>query len=390
MPTRHALALSVAAGLFLSPGCSSAPAEPAQPALGSDSSGQSHNDEVLGISRDPLYDRFAERGARAFRIRYQTTLEGLAPGAQVRLWIPLPRDDAFQHVTDLEVQAPWIHRETEAAPERNRILYLEGIAATSSAEVGVSYTVQRLERRAELGAPPGAAQALSLEDVNRYLQPSALVTLSAEISAAHASVQPHGEAPLARARAFYEHVRTHMSYDKRGVGWGRGDSRYACTVGRGNCTDFHAFFQALCLVEGIPTRFAIGLYGPYADQQKGEEQKVDEPLGGYHCWAEFYVDGPGWVPVDISEASKLARTDPERVDYFFGSHSDNRVTLSRGRDLVLEPPQAGPALNFFVEPYAEVEGRPFAGARKQAFWTDLPLVRPLADGDEGERSEDSR
>ena len=167
MPTRLALALFVAWGLSLSPGCSSAPAEPAQPALGSDSSGQSHTDEVLGISRDPLHRRFAERGARAFRIRYQTSLEGLAAGAQVRLWIPLPRDDAFQHVTDLEVQAPWAHRETEAAPEGNRILYLEGIAATSSAEVGVSYTVQRLERRAELGAAPGTAPPLSPEDALR-------------------------------------------------------------------------------------------------------------------------------------------------------------------------------------------------------------------------------
>lgn len=308
-----------------------------------------------------LAERFAERGARRFRIRYRTTLRGLSPGARVRLWIPLPRDDAFQHVSELEVESPWDYRETSSPPEANRTLYAEGRASGAEAEVLVSYTVQRLERRADLGAETSATPA---GFAARHLEPSSFVRVSEELQAEHARVVSRGSAPLARARAFYEHVRAQMSYDKSGEGWGRGDSRYACTVGRGNCTDFHAYFQALCLIERIPTRFSIGLYGPYEPAPEG----VEQALGGYHCWAEFYAPGPGWVPVDISEADK----DPARADYFFGSHSDNRVTLSRGRDLVLSPAQAGPPLNFFVEPYAEVEGQPFAGASKRATWTDFP------------------
>ena len=27
-------------------------------------------------------------------------------------------------------------------------------------------------------------------------------------------------------------------------------------------------------------------------------------MKGYHCWAEFYVKGKGWIPVDASDASK--------------------------------------------------------------------------------------
>jgi hypothetical protein len=55
------------------------------------------------------------------------------------------------------------------------------------------------------------------------------------------------------------------------------------------------------------------------------------------------------VPVDASEAAK----DPSRREYFFGAHDENRVEFSRGRDLVLNPPQAGEPLNYFVYPYAE-------------------------------------
>jgi transglutaminase-like putative cysteine protease len=91
----------------------------------------------------------------------------------------------------------------------------------------------------------------------------------------------------------------------------------------------------------------MGLYLPY---EKGK----DEPLGGYHCWAFFRVPGKTWVPVDCSEGDRIA----ERRDYFFGAHTPNRVTLSTGRDLVLEPRQAGEPLNYFLNPYAEADGKP--------------------------------
>ena len=74
-------------------------------------------------------------------------------------------------------------------------------------------------------------------------------------------------------------------------------------------------------------------------------------IPGYHCWAEFYDSHYGWVPVDISEAWK----NPDKKDYFFGAHDANRFQLSMGRDIILNPPQAGEALNFFVYPYVEVD-----------------------------------
>ena len=90
-------------------------------------------------------------------------------------------------------------------------------------------------------------------------------------------------------------------------------------------------------------RFGIGLPLP-ADKQSSE-------IAGYHCWSDFYVDGKGWIPVDISEAWK----HPEKRDYFFGSHDVNHVQFSAGRDLRLNPPQAGKLLNYFVYPYVEVD-----------------------------------
>ena len=97
---------------------------------------------------------------------------------------------------------------------------------------------------------------------------------------------------------------------------------------------------------GIPARFEIG----FPLKAELETGSVD----GYHCWAEFYIDGKGWIPVDSSEAQK----NPDRHEYYFGSLDPNRVEFTKGRDLVLNPPQKGEPLNYFVYPYVEFDGKP--------------------------------
>src|SRR5262249_33084235 len=117
---------------------------------------------------------------------------------------------------------------------------------------------------------------------------------------------------------------------------------------------------------GIPARFAIGLPLP-RDRASGQ-------IDGYHCWAELYVRGRGWVPVDASEAAK----DPTRRTYFFGHHDENRLEFSRGRQLTLEPAQRGPPLNFFVYPYVEVDGKPHEAIDRKITFADRssPSVSP--------------
>mgnify|MGYP004142416855 CR=1 FL=1 len=73
--------------------------------------------------------------------------------------------------------------------------------------------------------------------------------------------------------------------------------------------------------------------------------------GGYHCWAEFFAEGQWW-PIDISEADKYTSL----ATYYFGHNPANRLELSRGRDLVVEPgPKSGP-INFLAYPVLEVNG----------------------------------
>jgi hypothetical protein len=149
---------------------------------------------------------------------------------------------------------------------------------------------------------------------------------------------------LVRARALYDHTIDRMRYMKYGPGWGKGDAIYACQARSGNCTDFHAYFIALCRAAGIPARFAIGASIPSERNEGG--------IDGYHCWAEFYAEGKWW-PVDLSEANKYSSL----ATYYFGHHPANRIELSRGRDLIVEPAPASGPLNFLAYPVLEVAGK---------------------------------
>lgn len=301
---------------------------------------------------------------RTFTIRYVAEVKDLPQGKRLQLWIPIPHNDPYQKISDLKVDSPWPHKVTTDPKWKNTMLYLEGKASAPSLKVTVSYRVQRAENKG-LAQQVDAAVAGPSDVAQRHLQPTRLVVVNKEIRTRATTLQAKATnkkaSKLDLAQSFYARILKDMTYDKSGMGWGRGDSKFACRVGRGNCTDFHSYFMAMCLVAKIPSRFQIGLYGKF-ERKPGQEYK----LGGYHCWAEFAVPGrKRWIPVDISEADK----HPQRRDYFFGNHTDNRVTLTTGRDLVLAPPQKGAPLNYFVHPYAEVDGEPFQ-ASKTAYWTD--------------------
>ena len=153
-----------------------------------------------------------------------------------------------------------------------------------------------------------------------------------------------------------------MAYDKTMPGWGRGDTRRACLLGKGNCTDFHSLFISMARAERIPARFKIGVVIP---------QEPSGVIPGYHCWAEFYEKGQGWVPVDASEAWK----HPELADYYFGAHDPNRFLISVGRDIQLVPRQQGEPVNIFFSPYVEVDEQAFSDVGVEVRFKDLQQGR---------------
>jgi transglutaminase-like putative cysteine protease len=286
---------------------------------------------------------------RSFSFEYSVTVKDIPTAAKtVDLWIPVPHDDPYQHLTSLQIDTP-VKYGISTDSDGNQILHLRTARpATGAIPLTLRFNAIRKEHLTSLTDRESKPESKATLD--RWLKPDRLVPLDDTIRkwAREVVDAAHAKTDVEMARAIYNHIVATVKYDKTGKGWGNGDIYYACDARRGNCTDFHAIFIGYARALGIPARFAIGFPLP-SDRGAGK-------IAGYHCWAEFYAKGIGWIPIDASEAQK----NPDKREYFFGAHDENRVEFSRGRDLVLIPRQQSDPLNYFIYPYAEVDGQKYA------------------------------
>jgi transglutaminase-like putative cysteine protease len=296
-------------------------------------------------------------GSRTFSIEYVGKISSVPQGTRkLRVWLPVPQNSTVQTIRDLTFSSP--PRFTTEPKYGNKIAFWEIDSPKASHEVTMRFDCERREIVMDLVRLRTDGKE-STAELGPFLKPDKLVVVDDEIRKMADEITARKRTTLEKARAIYDFVLGKMTYDKNHPGWGLGSTRHACEIGKGNCTDFHALFNSLCRAEGIASGFEIGLYLPY-------EKNSNEPLGGYHCWAFFNVPGKSWVPVDCSEADRF----PDRKEFFFGGHTANRVTLSTGRDITLDPPQQGEPLNYFLNPYAEADGQPVKAEKSWSF-TDL-------------------
>jgi len=269
-----------------------------------------------------------------------------------KMWIPIGESDDFQQVELVTKDVPAGAIEIREENYGNKILFMNLDKGNSGEEINLTYKVKRKEKGPYEAPEPDSALYLGstkLMPTGGQFETIAKETLGAKLNESH----------LIQARALYDYVIDNMKYAKVG-NYGNGDSYYACDSKTGNCTEFHSLFISLARSVGIPSRFAIGASIP-SDRNEGG-------IDGYHCWAEFYADGKWW-PVDISEANKYTAL----ATYYFGRHPANRIELSRGRDLKLDPePQAGP-INFLAYPYLEINGKQVKVNSKFTFSRDTQL-----------------
>jgi len=298
--------------------------------------------------------------ARSFQFTSVTHVSALPAGSrQLKIWVPLPYEERSQLISNLQVLTPRSYKIEREKEYGNRYAYLkvDPDDARDPFDIRVTFHVQRFEHRVSL-TPLSNALSEPAVSTARFLRPDHLVPLDGVINELSIQHTAGAATPLEKARQIYDYVVASMHYDQDGKDWGRGDAVWACDAKHGNCTDFHSVFIGMARAAGIPARFEMGFPLP-ANAREGT-------ISSYHCWAQFYVQGIGWVPIDASEAWK----NPSRRDYFFGATDQNRVMFSLGRDIRLKPAQKREPLNYFVYPYAELDGKPFTQLKNEYSFRD--------------------
>lgn len=281
-----------------------------------------------------------------------------SPGIEkeAKLWIPYPVTDRHQKVSDIKVSGDFASSGVYTDEKYGTpILYAQWPATATSRKLSFSFAVDRQEiRQTNL---PTREPKWNQADYAEYLKPTSLGPLDGEVKKLADSITKGKKTVLTKARAIYDWCCSNMYRDPNTVGCGKGDVCALLQKPGGKCTDISSVYIALCRAAGVPARevFSIRL-----------GKKAEEDITTYqHCWAEFFLPGYGWVtadPADVRKAmlvEKLELKDQkakEYREYFWGGIDAYRVVLAVGRDVVLNPPQAGAPLNTFGYPYAEVGG----------------------------------
>jgi transglutaminase-like putative cysteine protease len=294
-------------------------------------------------------------------------LSGQHAVKDVRLWIPYPVSNTDQSISNIRIDGDFADSSLHTLQDQTtQALYVEWPGASKSRQLTLSFDVSRKElRHRDLPKQDAAWQPANLAV---YLEPTKLGPTDGAVKELAERIIAGKTTVLAKSKAIYDWTVENMYRDPATIGCGKGDVCYLLKNPGGKCTDISSVYVALCRAAGVPAREIFGL-------RLGKEATQDV-TGWQHCWAEFYLPGHGWVPVDPADVRKLMLKEGVAIDtprtvelrnYFWGGIDAYRVQLAHGRDLTLAPAQAGDALNTFGYPYAEVDGEPLDFYNPQEF-----------------------
>lgn len=126
--------------------------------------------------------------------------------------------------------------------------------------------------------------------------------------------------PYLKAKILYDHVLKTLSYNASPVSI---NPAKALEQGQGDAYIYAVAFCALTRSAGIPSRPVAG-YLVYNDK-----------ITVRHFWAEFYIEGFGWIPVDpaLGDGVRFGNfpaglEKPE--EFYFGNLDNQHITFSRG------------------------------------------------------------
>jgi transglutaminase-like putative cysteine protease len=293
---------------------------------------------------------------RRAEVTYSVDLKAPADAKHVRLWLPYPMSDENQEITDVVVTgnptASGVYKEGAFG---NNALYAEWKDTRGPRTLGYSFKVLRRERVTK--DIPASELPFSRTEFRKELAANRLADLQGPEKELAEKITGGKKTNREKAFAIYDWTVENMFRDPNTKGCGIGEVDTLVRTLGGKCGDIHSLYTALARVSGVPSREVWGIRIPSG--------KAGDMTKAQHCWAEWYSPGYGWVVVDPADVRKailekkitLEQAKPLR-EYHFGAVDANRIAVGTGRDLVLNPPQAGEPLNYFMYPYAEADGKP--------------------------------
>jgi hypothetical protein len=183
-------------------------------------------------------------------------------------------------------------------PDGNEIaiFYFSKVPAGRIVTVRMDYTI-KIENN-DISVDPAKVSADYSKDtelVKGYLGNEGGLNINNEsIRSASAQIVQKEENPYLKGKAIYDYICRNISYEnvEDVSGWQAPD--VTLRIKRGNCNAITKLFISLARASGLPAREVVGVvFCPTVSEKKSIADSS-------HAWAEIYLPGYGWLPVDAT------------------------------------------------------------------------------------------
>jgi hypothetical protein len=278
-----------------------------------------------GNSQPVFFDISGKPGTKTFRDKRSYTLkfgvdvqiQNAAAPNTLYLWAPKPAVSAAQRNTEL------LSRSMEPFIENYRgttLFQLNNLSPKTTVGINMSYKVEvyiqetniRLQSiRQESGSPMEAL----------FTVPSALIPSQDErIKTMALALVGKERNPYIKAQKIYEWLILEGNIQNTSL---NGGAIEAIEEKQADAYMAALLFCSLARAAGIP---AIPVSGVLVNRFRSVFR---------HYWAEFWIDGFGWVPVDPALGAGAApggfNLREDRREWYFGNLDNQRITFSRGQ-----------------------------------------------------------
>ena len=171
------------------------------------------------------------------------------------------------------------------------------------------------------------------------------IRFTPRLSALAARIAGDAATPAQKAERIFRYICEHYPWaSAREYSTIDNIPEYVVDNGHGDCGQVSLLFITLCRISGIPARFQSGFM-------------MHPGAWNLHDWAEIYIEGTGWVPVDQSFGiPDYARSDAERR-FFLGGIDSWRMTVNNDYGMPLHPAKRYPRSETVDFQRGEVEWR---------------------------------
>jgi len=263
----------------------------------------------------------------------------LPANGMLKLWVPLPIEYGPQaNVTITALEPAQYLRSTTGTGADLGLAYFEiPLDAIHDPFVNVSASFRFTEYNQRFTIDPEKVKAYNTSDpeYRKFTATTQNIALTMAMKEKAQEIVKNETNPYLQAQRIYRYITHTLPYSHAPhmllEATGKPRSVYVLETGIGDCGAQSQYFAALCRSIGIPARVPAGY------------QMILGPAGT-HVWAEYYVEGYGWIPADVTVAEgagwsyNATLEERERYRDFFSRNLDPyRYIIQKDVDVPLSP-----------------------------------------------------